>query len=142
MRDLSSGDLGMARFSAAEAHLYFYFVAVFEKASSRSDADLEVMVVRARSDAHFFDLRNMLVLSGIASAFVLLETKLAEIGDATDGWICAGRDFDQIEAGLLGGAQGILDGHHAHLLALFIDDANLWDPNLAVGARTGRNRRA
>jgi len=67
--------------------------------------------------------------------------ELADIGNAADGRTRTCRDFDQIEAGLLGAAKCFLNRHDAELLAIVVDNAHFGNPNLSVGTRTGRCRR-
>jgi hypothetical protein len=38
----------------------------------------------------------VLILLGVSRALVLFELEFAQIGDAADGWIGGGRDFDQV----------------------------------------------
>jgi hypothetical protein len=90
------------RLATAEPHLYLDLVTFLEEASSRSDADLQIVLVRPRSNAHLLDLGDVLVLLGIAGTLVLLEAKLAQVGDPADRRTGAPGDFDQVEAGLLG----------------------------------------
>jgi hypothetical protein len=54
--NLIAGNFRMRRFATAEAYLDLNFVALLEKSARRAHAHLEVVVVRARAQAHFFDL--------------------------------------------------------------------------------------
>jgi len=83
----------------------------------------------------------VLVLLDIARTLVLLEPESPQVGDAAHGRIRGSRDFDQVEAGSLGAAKRLLNGNDPNLLTLFIDDANFWDTDLAIGSWAGRDRR-
>jgi len=54
--DLVASYLGMRRLASPESHLDLDLVALLEEASGRPDAHLQVVIVRARSNAHFLDL--------------------------------------------------------------------------------------
>lgn len=98
------------------------------------------MLVGARSQSDLLDLRDMLILLGITRAFVLLEPEPAQVRDATYWRVGCSGDFDQVEAGLLGASKCVLDRDDANLLALFIDDADLWHADLPVRTRAGWDR--
>ncbi len=115
----------MRGFPSPEAHFDFDFVSLFEEPSRRPHPYLKVVIVCTRSQTDFLDFRDMLVLLGLSGAFVLLELEFAQIGDATDGWIGRGRDFDQVQACLFGAADCVFDWHHANLLALRVDNPYL-----------------
>src|SRR5258707_15671689 len=59
---LIAGNSGMGRFATAEAPLDLYFAALLEKAAGRAPAHLQVMVVGAGPQSHFFALRDVLIL--------------------------------------------------------------------------------
>jgi hypothetical protein len=140
-RNLGSGDFGMGRFTAAEAHFDLDFVAVLQETASGSYTHLQVVLVGPWPQAHFLDLGDVLVLLRVASAFILLEAEFADIGNPADGRIRSWRDFDQVEACLFSAAKRFLNRHHADLLAIVIDNAHFGNPNLSVRTRTGQYRR-
>jgi hypothetical protein len=116
-RNLGSGDFGMRRFAAAEADLDLDFVPVFKETACSPDSHLQVVLVGAGPEAHLLDLRDMLVLFRVAGALVLLEPKLADVGDSADRRTRSCRDLDQVEPCLVGATKCLLDRHHADLLA-------------------------
>lgn len=128
--NLRAGNLRVCRLSAAEAYLDLDFVTVLEEPSRGAHADLEVVLVGARSQAHLFYFRDMLVLLRIPSAFVLFKSESAQVGDTTHWRIGGGSDLDQVEAGFFGAAQRLVDANNAKLLAPFVDDAYLGDADL------------
>jgi hypothetical protein len=84
----------------------------------------------------------VLVLLGVAGAFVLFELEFAEVGDAAHGRIRRRRDFDQVEAGFFGAVDRLLDGQNANLLPIGVEDAYFRSSNLAVGSRASGGRRS
>jgi hypothetical protein len=132
----------MRRLAAAKAHLDFDFVPVFQETTRCSDAHLQIVLVGPWPQPHLLDLRHVLVLLCVPCAFVLLEAELAQVSDATHWRICCGGHFDQVEPGLLSTSQRFIERNDTDLLAVLVDDADLGGANLAVGARTGGNRRA
>ena len=110
---------------------------VFEEAPRRAYADLQVVLVRARSQADLLDLRDVLVLLGITGAFVLLEPESPQVRDPTHWRICRTGDFDEVEAGVLCAAKRLVNRNDSNLLAVFIDNADLRHADLAIRARAG-----
>jgi hypothetical protein len=100
----------MGRLAAPEAHLDLDFVALLEKATRGTHAHLEIVIVGARPQPHLLDLRNVLVLLGVAGALILFKLEFAEIGDTAHRRIGRRRDFDQVQAGLFSAADRLLDG--------------------------------
>jgi hypothetical protein len=141
MFDLRSCDFRMGCLATTEAHFDFYFVPVLEEAASSSHAYLEIMLIRARPQADFFDLGDVLIFLRVARALVLLEPELAQVCDPTHWRIGRRGDFDQVEASLLGTLQRFLDGHDADLLTILVNNAHLGRANLAIGTRAGLDRR-
>jgi hypothetical protein len=54
--DLVASHFGMRRLASPESHLDLYFVPLLEEAARGPDAHLQVVVISARSNAHFLDL--------------------------------------------------------------------------------------
>jgi hypothetical protein len=140
--DLSSGDVGMRCFAPAKADLDFHFVTLFQESSRGAHADLQIVLVSARSQADLFHLRHVLVLFGVARALVLLEPEASKVGNATYGWIGRCGDFDQIKSGFFRAAQRVLNADDSNLFAVFVNNSDLRDADLAVGTRAGWDWRA
>ena len=113
----------------------------FEEAPRRAHADLQVVLVRARSQADLLDLRDVLVLLCVAGALVLLEPESSQVRDATHWRIGRRRDFDEVEPGVLRAAKRLVDRNYSDLFAMFIDNPDLRHADLAVGTRAGSDWR-
>jgi hypothetical protein len=133
---LIARNFGMRRLAASEPHLHFDFVALLEKSAGGPHPNLQIVVIGARSQPHFLDLGDVLVLLGVASALVLLKLEFAEVGDAADGRIGGRRDFDQVEPCLFGAPDSFFGRHNANLVAIGVQDAYFGNTDLAIGTRT------
>ncbi len=136
--NLRPGDLGMRCFAPAEADLDFYFVTFFQEPPCGARADLQVVLVSARSQADFFHLGHMLVLFRVARALVLLEPEASQVGNATHWWVGVGGDFDQVKARLLRAAQRVVNSEDSDLFAVLVDNTDLRRTDLAVRTRARR----
>jgi hypothetical protein len=83
----------------------------------------------------------MLILLCVAGALILLEAKLAEIGNSAHWRDRARGHLDQIEACVFGASKCFFNRHYADLLAVVVDNANLGNANLAIGSWAGWHRR-
>lgn len=133
--NLSSSDLGMRGFAPPKADLDFHLVTFFQEPSRCADADLQVVLVSARSQADLFHLRHMLVLFRVTRALVLLEPEASQVGNATHWWIGVGGDFDQVKARFLRAAQSVVNSQDSDLFAVFVDNTDLRRTDLAVRTR-------
>jgi hypothetical protein len=130
----------MGCLATPEPHLHLNFVALLEKAPRRSDPHLQVVVIRARTNPHLLDLRDVLVLLRVSGSLVLFEFEFPKIGDTTHRRFGRGGHLDQIQPGRFGEADGFLGGHDANLCPLGIEHTYLWYAYLTVGSRSGRGR--
>jgi hypothetical protein len=130
----------MGSLAAAETHFNLYLVALFEEAPCRANADLQIVLVGTGAQADLLDFRDVLVLLCVTRTLALLEPESSQVRDATHRRIRGGCNFDQVEAGSLGAAKRLVNGDDTNLLTLFIDDANFWDADLAIGSWTGWDR--
>ncbi|GLX99327.1 hypothetical protein Hesp01_72770 [Herbidospora sp. NBRC 101105] len=78
-----------------------------------------------------------LVAAGFARLHGRLVLELAVVHELADGRACRRRDLNEIEVGLLGELQGVVDGDDADLLAVRADEADLGDTNTIVDAGLG-----
>src|SRR5579859_2075417 len=99
----------MRSFAAAETDLDLYLVTFFQEPPRRAHADLEVVFVRARSQADLFHLGHMLVLFGVTRALVLLEPESSQVGNATHWRIGRSGHFDQIKPRFFCAAQSVVE---------------------------------
>jgi hypothetical protein len=81
------------------------------------------------------DLDDLLVLARFCGLFLVGIFQLAQIEDLADGRIGIGRDFDEVEAGLLGEKQCVVDGDNAAVLAVGVNELDAGDPDVPIGAR-------
>ena len=96
---------------------------------------LVVMGVDLRPELHLLDDRERLVaacLPGLLGALVL---ELAVVHELADRRARGRSDLDEVEVGLLGEPQGVLDAHDADLLAVRADQADLRHADAVVDAR-------
>lgn len=127
----------MRSLAPTKAHFDFHFMTFFQETPRRPHADLQIVLVGARSQADLLYLRDMLVLLRVTGALILFESVPAQVGDATYGRIRRCGNFDEVKAGFFGAAQGVLNRKDSDLLAVFVDDADLRYADLAIGAWTG-----
>ena len=70
------------------------------------------MDVDVRAHLDLFDLDDLLVLARLGRLFLVGVFQLAEIEDLGDWRIRIGRNLDEIEPGLFGGEQRVIDGNN------------------------------
>jgi hypothetical protein len=89
------------------------------------------------------DLDDLLVLARLGGLLLVGVFQLAQIENLADGRIRIGSDFDEVEAGLLGEKQCVVDGDIAAVVAVGVDELDAGDPDVPVCARAflrGRRR--
>jgi hypothetical protein len=91
--------------------------------------------VDVRPHLDLLDLDDLLVLARFGRLFLVGVFQLAEIEDLGDGRLRVRGDFDEIEARLFGGEQGVIDRYNAAICAFCIDELDLGDANVPVGTR-------
>ena len=75
-------------------------------------------------------------LRASAGLLLLVEAELAVIEDLADGRRGVGGDLDEVEAGILGDAQGVEERHDAAVLPVLVDQLDFADAaDVPVGAR-------
>ncbi len=126
----------MRSLATPEAHLDFDFVPLFQESAGSPHSNLEIVVVGARPNPHFFDLRDVLVLLCVSGPLVRLEFEFAQIGNPTHRRIGRGGDLDQVQTRLFRTLNGFFDRHDADLLALGVENSHFGDAYLAIGPRT------
>lgn len=91
------------------------------------------MILGADSELDFFDLWRGFCL--VLFQLRLLIFVFAVVADFTDGWVCFGCDFYEVETVCLGFFQGFLVGHDAELVAVVKDNADFWRTDVLVDSR-------
>ena len=127
-------DLGVRHFATAEEDGGLHLVAFFQEALDVLLLELVVVFVHLRTELDFLDLDDLLVLSSLARALLLLVLVLPEVHDPADGWDRSGGDLDEIEPFLLGDRERLRRRHDAELLARIVDDPDFPHADAFVGA--------
>ena len=102
--------------------------------------DAEVMIVDLQSEADFLQLRVRLIaasIAGLLGGFVLV---LAVIHELCDGRLGVRRNLNQVEPGLFGQTQRVLDSDDADLFTSGSHEANLGDSNTLIDASLADER--
>jgi hypothetical protein len=131
-----SAEVDVGHFTAAEHEVELDLVSLLEEFFGLVELGVLIVVVDADGlDAEFLELRDV---SGVGFLFFfpLLVFPLAVIHEAADGRLFVGGDFDEIEAGVLGEADGLQGGDDADLFIGFIDESDGSDTNLFVATQT------
>ncbi len=113
----------------------FDFIAVAEPIARVLHTIIVIVIVRAGTKLDLLDGNHDLLLLRLVRLLLRLVLKLAEVYNATDGRVCGGRDFDQVQTLFARLAYGFARLHHAELFAVFTDDANLRHANSFIDAR-------
>ena len=85
---------------------------------------LVVVIVDLGSQLLFFDDGLLLVLARLARLLRRLILELAVVHDLADRWSGVWRNFDKVEIGIRGDAEGIFDTHDAYLLPSWADQTD------------------
>src|SRR5205823_10343374 len=91
-----------------------------------------VMWVDLGPELDLLDDRLGLVLAGLPGLERGLVLELAVVHELADRWPCRGRDLDQVEVGLLGQPERIIQGNDPYLLAVRADEPYLGNPDALV----------
>jgi hypothetical protein len=102
----------------------------------------EIVVIDLGPDADFFQLDDVLMAAGLALFAALLVAKLPVVHEPADGWHRVGSHLDQIEPPLARHLERVKRWYDTDLLAVFIDQPDLADPDALIDAcldRSGNN---
>ena len=97
----------------------------------------QVVRVNGRRELQLFHPAGGLLPMGVLVALGLLVEEFAVVDDAANGGRGVGGNLDQVQTFDLRQAQGIVERHHAKLLFLFVQDADLPGANFPVPAVQG-----
>ena len=125
----------MRHLAAAEAQRQLDLVAFLEEAPHRPHLHLVVVAVDVGAHLDLLDLDDLLVLARLGRLLLVGVFQLAEIEDLDDRRLGVGRNLDEVEAGLFGEQQCVVDGNVAAIAAVGVDELDPGDPDVAVGAR-------
>jgi hypothetical protein len=109
-------------------------VATLEEAHDVALLGLVVMGVDLGAELLLLDRGQLLVPAGLPGLLRALVLELAVVHELADRGAGLGRDLDEVELGLLGEPQGVLDTHDADLLAVRSDEPDLRHANPVVDA--------
>lgn len=121
-------------FTTTEAQGDLALVAFFQEALEIAQLDLVVILVGAGAELDLLDLHLLLLESGFVGLLLFLILELAEIHQLAHGRHSHRCDFDQIQPGLFGHAEGCVQGHDAELLAFLADQPDLRRVDLPIYA--------
>ena len=97
--------------------------------------ELVVVLVDLRAKLDLLDLDHLLVLPSGPRALLLLVLIAPEVHDSTDRRIGRGRNLDEVETLLARDRERLRRRHDAELLAVFVDDPDLANPDAFIDPR-------
>jgi hypothetical protein len=97
--------------------------------------------VDVRTHLDLFDLDDLLVLAGFRGLLLRLVLELPEVENLADRRRGIRRDLDEVETGLRGSRQRVVDVDDAEVVTGFADQLNLRDADFTVDARAFLGRR-
>ncbi len=115
----------MGDLATAETKGHLDLVAFLEEAVDGFHFDAVVMLVDTRAQFDFLDLDHFLLFARLGGLFLLGKAETTVIEDLADGGHGVGRDLHEIEAGLFGQGQSILQLDGAVILTFGIDQTAL-----------------
>ena len=129
--------VAMGHLAAAKTKAGFDLVAANKKLDGLIFLGLVVMFVDGDGELDLLDHNDFLLLFGGAFALFFLVEEASVVLNAADGGNRVGRYFYQVEPALTGNLERFKRGQDAHLLAVFVDDADLTRANSIVDADKG-----
>lgn len=141
-------NVGVRHLPPAKAQGHFHFHVLAQKINRVADLDAEVMGVNAGTELDFLDGGGVLMFLGLLVLLGLFVAKLAEVHDPADGRHGVGGNLDEIHGALAREVDGVVQRHHAELIAVNADNAHFAganfpiDPNERDGGITAWRERA
>jgi hypothetical protein len=133
-------ELAVRKLAAAEAQSDLHLVAFADELVDRLHLRIIIMIVDVRTHLDLLDLLRLLALPGEVRLFLRLVLELADIEELGDGRVRIGGHLDQVEPEFLGLFHRLARVHHAEILALMVDHADLGRLNEFVKPRTVHRR--
>ena len=132
-----SAHIFISEFAATENNGKLDLVGSLEKLYRVTLLELKIVLSDLRSQLDFFDLDCVLLLLGLALAFVRFVLEFSVVYDAADGRSRRRRHLHEIESPFLRQGKCLFDQHYAQLFAFIINDSNFGYANHPVypGAR-------
>jgi hypothetical protein len=128
-------DLGMGELATAELDGDLDTVPVLQELDRTPDLRIKVTHADLRLEANFLEGDRALLSLGFLLAFGELVFVLPEIEEPDDRRRRHRGHLDEVEPPLLRKSKGLLRGHHAPLVPLFVDDPDLWDTDHLIYAQ-------
>lgn len=129
---LSSADLRMRDFTAAETDGQLHLVAVIQKLLDVAKLGLEIMLVNRRAQTDFFDIHNLLVLAGFLVFLLQFIAELPVIHNAAyrrfGGW----SDIDKIKVRVRRELHRFTERLDSQLLSVSADQTNFFGSNFLI----------
>src|SRR5690606_31842381 len=132
--------LAMAEFTTAETQRDLHLVTFADELVNRLHLRLIIMIVDVRTHFDLLDLLRLLALASEVRLFLRLVLGRADVQIFGDGRIGVGRYFDQVETQRLCLLHRLTREHHAQILTLMVDDADLGRLDEFVEPRAGWHR--
>ena len=126
--------VGVGHLAAAEENGQLDLVSGVEELGSLAPLRFQVVVVDLGPDADLFQFDGVLVAARLAFLAALLVAKLAVVHEPTHGGHGIGSHLDQVEATLARHLERIEGGNDADLLAVFVDQPDLANPDALIDA--------
>jgi hypothetical protein len=127
--------LGVSLLTTAEHDRDLDLVVVLEEALDMALLGFVVVLGDLRPQLDLADVDLLLVLAGLLLLLLLLVLVLRVVEQARDRRLRARRDLDQVEIGVGGALQRVVDVDDAELLAVGADQANLRDADSLIRPR-------
>ena len=100
-------DLGMSHLAAAELDGHFDLVTFIEEALCALEFGVKIVIVDFRTQTHFFELSQVLVLLSVTILLCLLVLELTLVKQATHGGDAVGGDLNEVEASIARDLEGL-----------------------------------
>ena len=125
--------LGVSHLPAPENADHLNLVALLQELAAIGKAIGEVVIGNGGPHPHLLQPGgSLLTTSAFAILLALLILELAEVHDLADGRSCVGRDFDKVEARILGEALRLIGGHNSVLFTLLVNQTYFGDADAMI----------
>jgi len=130
-----AAQINMRHFAAPKPQADFHLVAIGQKLEHIAHFHIIIMGVRIGAELDLFDFDDLLLLAGFGFALLLLVFELAKIHDLAHGRIGVGRDFDQIQTGIISHVHGARRGDNPYVFAVGSDQPDFIGSDAFIYAR-------
>src|SRR6266478_9148759 len=125
----------MRQLAPAEPHGHLDLVAFLDEFDHAAHFYIVIVVVDARAKLYFLDLDDFLLFASFVFLFLLFVFELAEIEDFANRRIGAGRDLDEVQAGIGSHCERFTAPDNPYHPAALVDKADAQNGDLLVDAR-------